>query len=124
MQLATQTQDQPLKKSHARAAPLVNRPKVYKSIFWFGVSIFGYTMMEKYNQGLELQSSQEMFCFSACETLFLLSMAMSYFYSWQTYSFDETEVVAVDMRDVMKHSKIIAKYYWRRMCMSKVCSGL
>ena len=27
-----------------------------------------------------------MFLFSICETVFMSSMAMSYFYSWQTYS--------------------------------------
>lgn len=27
-----------------------------------------------------------MFMFSICETVFMCSMALSYFYSWQTYS--------------------------------------
>lgn len=49
-----------------------------------------------------------MFIFSACETLFMFSMAMSYFYSWQVYSDPEAngisehdEVVACDFREVV-----------------------
>lgn len=62
--------------------PRVNKDKVLLSIFWFFVSIIGYFMMERYNQGLDLKSSAEMFLFSICETVFMCSMAMSYFYSW------------------------------------------
>ena len=49
-------------------------------------------MMERYNQGLDLKSSKEMFLFSICETVFMSSMAMSYFYSWQTYSVSQDSV--------------------------------
>lgn len=33
-----------------------------------------------------------MFLFTASETLFMISMAMCYFYSWQTYAFDPNSV--------------------------------
>jgi len=64
----------------------VNKHKVYFSIFYYFLSLFAYYEMECFNQGLNLKTSKEMFFFSVWETLFLLSMAMSYFYSWQTYS--------------------------------------
>jgi len=60
--------------------------------------------MESYNQGLHLRSSQEMFVFSAWETLFMVSMAMSYFYSWQTYSLESAEVNPVELSEVVRHT--------------------
>lgn len=73
-------------RNDGNSAPFVNKPKVYNSIFWYAVSLFAYYMMETFNQGLNLQTSKEMFWFSIYETLFMVSMAGSYFYSWQTYS--------------------------------------
>jgi hypothetical protein len=79
VQLASQSSTSPKTPG---LAPLVNRPKVYNSILWYVVSILAYFYMEKFNQGLNLRTSEEMFLFSICETLFMVSMAMSYFYSW------------------------------------------
>lgn len=36
---------------------VVNKEKVYLSIVWYIGSMFGYYMMEQYNQGLDLKSS-------------------------------------------------------------------
>lgn len=74
----------------------VHRESVIYSIGWYVLSWVGYLLMERYNQGLELSSSKEMFQFSICETLFLVSMAMGFFYSWQTYNVDPSEVVKLE----------------------------
>jgi hypothetical protein len=42
----------------------------------------GYYSMELNKQGLDLRSSKEMFVFAICEASFMVSMGMSYFYSW------------------------------------------
>ena len=56
--------------------------KVFYGMLWYMGSLFGYFMMEQMNQGLDLKTSQEMFYYTASETLFLVSMAMSYFFSY------------------------------------------
>lgn len=68
----------------------------------------GYYLMEQYNQGLDLQTSKEMFQFAICEALFMVSMGFSYFFSWQVYSdpnysqhvAQKPEVIAVDLKEV------------------------
>lgn len=66
--------------------PVANRPMIVKSVIWFFISIAGYLMMARMNQGLNLKSSSEMFIFSIYETIFMVSTALNFFYSWQTYS--------------------------------------
>ena len=54
-----------------------------------------------------------MFFFTASETLFMVSMAMSYFYSYQTYAIDDFTpggelknsevIVGVDISEVIGH---------------------
>lgn len=61
---------------------IVNSEKVYLSIIWYVGSIVAYYFMELNNQGLDLRSSKEMFIFAICEASFMISMAMSYFFSW------------------------------------------
>lgn len=53
--------------------------------------------MEKYTQGLHLKTSQEMFFFTASETLFMVSMALCYFYTWQTYSLNDEQLNEVEI---------------------------
>lgn len=55
---------------------------------WYVGSLVGYCIMQLYNQGLSLKTSQEMFFYTAGETLFMVSMAMSYFFSYQTFAID------------------------------------
>ena len=97
----------------------MNQHKVVWSIFWFFGSIVAYTLMEKYHQGLNLHSSKEMFLFSCCETFFMVSMAMSYFFSWQTYSLNTgindakvMEVVPVSFREVLWHTRDSSQRFW------------
>ena len=66
----------------------VNKQKVFWAIVWYGGSILGYGLMQVNGQGLTNISSKDMLIFSASETLFMVSMALCYFYSWQTYSID------------------------------------
>ena len=61
---------------------IVNSEKVYLSIIWYVGSMLGYYFMELHHQGLDLRSSKEMFIFAVCEASFMISMGMSYFYSW------------------------------------------
>jgi len=84
--------------------------------------------MEKFNQGLNLQTSQEMFLFSICETVFMVSMAMSNFYSWQTYSGgydpnskEDQELIPVGFRQVFAESLIKFQAKWKEMCSSNLC---
>jgi hypothetical protein len=63
----------------------------------------------------------------------MVSMAMSYFYSWQTYSlndawtgshaadYSEMEVVAVSFGEVVKHTRNRLFYCWHNMCLSGFC---
>lgn len=93
--------------------PTVNRSKVAKSVLWFFVSIAGYLMMARMNQGLNLNSSSEMFIFSIYETVFMVATALNFFYSWQTYSEPaslalddphrgkQPEVLSVPLRDIL-----------------------
>lgn len=117
-QLGAEALDEAAAKLKEESGPLVNKAKVLKSIFWFFVSLIGYFKMEVYHQGLDLQSSKEMFCFSAWETLFLVSMAMSYFYSWQTYSVDQTEVAHVGFRECINHFINESGLVWERIMSS------
>lgn len=103
-QLGAEALDEASAKLKEESGPLVNKQKVLKSIFWFFVSLIGYFKMESYHQGLDIQSSYEMFCFSAWETLFLVSMSMSYFYSWQTYSVDQSEAAQVGFRECVNYA--------------------
>ena len=66
-----------------------------------------------------------MFVFSGCETLFMLSMAMSYFYSWQVYSdpdangvSENDEVMACDLKEVIDSSIESFKSGFNRCCQS------
>ena len=67
---------------------VVNKSKVFFGMAWYVGSLVGYFLMEKCDQGLDLHSSHELFFYTASETLFMVSMAMSYFFSYQTYSVD------------------------------------
>ena len=49
---------------------------------WYIGSLVGYCIMENYGQGLSIRTSQEMFFYTVGETLFMVSMAMSYFFSY------------------------------------------
>jgi hypothetical protein len=114
----------------------VNRGKVLWSIFWYFMSVISYGFMQTFNQGLHLRSSKEMFYFSIWETLFMVSMAMSYFYSWQTYSLNDmltkngpldcskAEVVGVTFREVLRHSRNRLLYNLHVLCLSSACVGL
>ena len=86
----------------------VNRSMVGKSVFWFAASVAGYLMMARYNQGLNLQSSTEMFVFSVFETVFMVATALNFFYSWQTYASasepgSTPEVIEVPLRSVSSY---------------------
>jgi len=61
---------------------VVNKPKVGYGMLWYVGSLVGYALMEKFDQGLRIRTSKEMLMFTASETLFMVSMALSYFYSW------------------------------------------
>jgi hypothetical protein len=67
----------------------VNKQKVCYSMVWYAGSLVGYAAMERNSQGLHLKTSQEMFLFTASETLFMVSMALCYFYTWQTYTLND-----------------------------------
>ena len=95
------------------ASPRVNKKKVLLSIFWFFTSIFGYFLMESYNQGLDLKSSAEMFMFSICETVFMCSMSMSFFYSWQTYSLEDGKLMSSAERE--KHKPEVIEVGFREV---------
>ena len=71
-------------KNNFETAPkrIINKTKVFYGMVWYAGSLVGYCMMETYHQGLALKSSKEMFIFTASECLFMVSMAMSYFYSY------------------------------------------
>lgn len=51
-------------------------------MIWYIGSLVGYFFMEKFDQGLNIETSEQMLFFTASETLFMISMAMSYFYSY------------------------------------------
>lgn len=74
----------------AQSSIKVNKQKVFWAIVWYGGSILGYALMQINGQGLQTISSRDMLVFSASETLFMVSMALCYFYSWQTYSVELT----------------------------------
>jgi hypothetical protein len=61
---------------------MVDRTAVIYSVLLYILSWIGYYCMSLYNQGLELESSKDMFIFSIAESMFLVSMALGYFYSW------------------------------------------
>ena len=99
------TQVVQLQYDQTTSGPIVNRTKVYYNLLWYIGSIVSYVYMERFHQGLNLKTSQEMFQFSICETFFMVSMAMSNFYSWQTYSggydptsAEEQELIPVGFR--------------------------
>ena len=71
---------------------LVNPTFVVYSIGYYVLSWVGYYWMSRYNQGLDLQSSKEMFTYCIFESIFQISMALGFFYSWQTYSKIEGEL--------------------------------
>jgi len=81
---------------------MVNKTKVAYGMVWYIGTLVGYGLMESFDQGLNIHSSKEMFFYTASETLFLISMAMTYFYSWQTYSADIGEVVDVQYTRVLQ----------------------
>ena len=61
---------------------LVNPTFVVYSIAYYILSWFGYYWMSRFNQGLDLNSSKEMFIYCIFETVFQVSMALGFFYSW------------------------------------------
>jgi hypothetical protein len=89
------------------------------SVGFYILSWVGYAMMDQYQQGLYLQSSKEMFIFAVWETLFLTSMALGFFYSWQTYSKMEDEVEEVALREVWADSVEGLKRCLDTLCMSR-----
>jgi len=48
-------------------------------VYYMG-SLIGYYYMMQRNQGLQMETSQDMFLYTASESLFMISMAMCYFY--------------------------------------------
>jgi hypothetical protein len=42
--------------------------------------------MAQLNQGLDMKTSKDMFLYTASETLFMVSMALCYFFCFQTYA--------------------------------------
>jgi len=77
-------------------------------MIWYIGSLVGYGLMENFSQGLHIKSSRDMFLFTASESLFMVSMAMSSFFSWQTYTpvddqieteYNELEVIPVEFRE-------------------------
>lgn len=48
-------------------------------VYYMG-SLVGYYYMTQRNQGLQMETSQDMFLYTASESLFMISMAMCYFY--------------------------------------------
>ena len=96
-----------------RTSPKVNKHKVLLSIFWFFTSVVGYFLMESYNQGLDLKSSAEMFMFSIFETIFMCSMSMSFFYSWQTYSIEDSKSLSSAERE--KHKPEVIEVGFREV---------
>lgn len=69
-------------RTPSKTSQVVNRQKVGYGMVWYAGSLFGYALMEKFEQGLNIKSSEEMFIFTAAETLFMVSMALCYFYTW------------------------------------------
>lgn len=67
---------------------------------WYAGSLIGYAAMEKTGQGLHLKTSQEMFLFTASETLFMVSMALCYFYTWQTYTLNDQQMEEAEINYV------------------------
>mmetsp|Transcript_8341 Transcript_8341/g.13953 ORF Transcript_8341/g.13953 Transcript_8341/m.13953 type:complete len:257 (+) Transcript_8341:321-1091(+) len=133
---------QPTAPTPGERSSKVNQVKVHYSIFWYFVSIAAYFMMESYHQGLKLESSKQMFQFSLCETTFMVSMAMSFFFSWQTYSLNEPlaylggdslkveskiqefEVLPVSFAEVFKYSRNQLYFWWQYLCFSRACIRL
>lgn len=89
------------------------------SIALYFLSWLGYYMMDQYQQGLHLQTSKEMFLFSVWESLFLISMALGFFFSWQTYSRVKDEVHEVTLQEV--YTEVIDNFgaAYDRICTSK-----
>lgn len=57
-----------------------NKEKVFYGMVYYAGSCIGYGFMAQFNQGLQMKTSQDMFLYTASETLFMVSMAMCYFY--------------------------------------------
>ena len=112
------TSSQPLEQEEFAASPSsvrthqkkqvqpVNKSKVFYGSIWYIGSLVGYGLMENYSQGLHLGSSREMFLFTASETLFMVSMALSYFYCWQTYAptfeHEDMDVIPLEYGSALK----------------------
>jgi len=113
----------------------VNKHKVLFSIFYYFLSLLAYYFMEIYHQGLNLHSSKEMFIFSIFETLFMIGMAMSFFYSWQTYSMNDYadeemqfegdqpkfEAIPVSFKEAFWYSRVSLWYYASSLFLSAPC---
>jgi hypothetical protein len=69
-------------KKATKPQSTVNKTKVFYGMIWYAGSLLGYFLMEKFHQGLDFSTSKEMFFFTASETLFMVSMAMSFFFSY------------------------------------------
>lgn len=59
-----------------------NKHKIFLGIVWYAGTMIGYALMEKNGQGLAIKSSRDMLNFTASEAIFMVSMAMCYFYGW------------------------------------------
>ena len=59
-----------------------------------------------------------MFIFSIWESLFLVSMALGFFYSWQTYSQIENEVNDMTLREVYYSTIVDMKQAYDKLCFS------
>lgn len=95
---------------------VVNKAKVAYGMMWYAGSLIGYCLMEKFNQGLDLKTSQEMFFFTASETVFMVSMAMSYFFSYQTYAVDRH--MLGNTRENLDKSKVVVGVEIREVAAS------
>lgn len=57
-----------------------------------------------------------MFMFSICETIFMCSMSMSFFYSWQTYSHEDGKAMSSAERE--KHKPEVIEAGFREVLVS------
>lgn len=78
-------------------------------IYYMG-SLVGYFYMCMFNQGLQMETSLDMFLYTASETIFMISMAMCYFYCFQTYAVEQSsinsangEVIPVEIGEVGRY---------------------
>ena len=65
-----------------------------------------------------------MFIYSIWESVFLVSMALGFFYSWQTYCKIEGEVEQLKLREVVKNTREDFAVFYDKLCMSQTLNKL